>query len=498
MTARSDDARLPDLATVLPQRRQLYHSGAWHEPQAGGYEHTWNPANGESLGPCAVADAADVDTAVQAAHQAWRRWRDVPPLERAALLRRLAQVLRTHAPELALIDAANCGNPVRELANDALIAATQLDYFAGLVTELKGETIPMGPDAVNMTVREPLGVCVRIVAYNHPLMFVAGKLAPVLAAGNVAIMKPPQQAPLSSYRLMELIDGILPPGVLSVITGGAGAGQALVEHPLVRHVALIGSVPTGRAIARAAADQLKRVQLELGGKNACIVFPDIDPARAARAAIDGMNFAWCGQSCGSTSRLFVHEDIADRVVEEMCRQVQRFRPGIPTDPATTMGALISQAQFEKVMGYIDIARAEGARLLAGGGRPADPSLARGWFIEPTLFTDVRPGMRIAREEVFGPVLSILTWRDLDEMIEQVNAVDYGLTCSIWTRDLVRAHRTAARVEAGFVWVNQISRHFVGAPFGGYKLSGIGREESIDELREYTQIKNVHIALDPAG
>lgn len=487
----------PKVAAVLPRRRDLYYGGRW-QTSAGGYLETFNPATGESLGPCAEGNAQDVEAATQAAHRGFLEWRRVKPLERGALLRKVAQVLRENAQELALIDAANCGNPVKEMGADALIAAAQIDYFAGLVTEIKGQTQPMGEGVVNMFVREPLGVCARIVAYNHPLMFVAGKFGPVLAAGNVAIMKAPHQAPLSAFRMMELLDGILPPGVLNLLTGGAACGQALVAHPLIPHVAVIGSVPTGRAVARGAADRLKRVSLELGGKNACIVYPDADLAAATKAAVDGMNFTWCGQSCGSTSRLFLHESIHDQVVAGMQEHIKNYRPGIPTEMATTMGAIISQAQYEKIMSYIGIAKGEGAQLLCGGKRPDDPKLAKGWFVEPTVFTGVTQSMRIANEEVFGPLLSVLKWRDEETLFQQVNAVEYGLTCSIWTTSLANAHRAASRVEAGYVWVNNTSRHFIGAPFGGYKQSGIGREESIEELLDYTQIKNINITLNPAG
>ncbi|MAK55529.1 MAG: aldehyde dehydrogenase [Pusillimonas sp.] len=484
-----------DVARVLPKRRQLYAGGSWIEP-LGGYCDTWNPATGESLGRCAEANAADVNIIVERAQQGYLTWRKVKPLERAGLLRKIAQVLRENAEELALIDSANCGNPVKELAGDALAAAAQIDYFAGLVTEIKGETIPMGDGVVNLTTREPLGVCARIVAYNHPLMFVAGKLAPVVAAGNSAVMKAPSQAPLSTYRFMELIDGILPPGVLNIVTGGAVAGKALVNHPLVQHVALIGSVSTGRSIARAAADQLKKVSLELGGKNACIIFPDADIEAAIRGAVKGMNFGWCGQSCGSTSRLFVHESIYDQVVEGVLEQVQNFRPGIPTEMSTTMGSLVSKEQFDKVLNYIEIAKLDGCRLLYGGAPPTDSALAKGFFIEPTIFDGVTHDMKIAREEVFGPILSILKWSDTHEMLEQVNGVEYGLTCSIWTSNLSNAHLTASHVQAGYIWVNNVSQHFIGAPFGGYKMSGIGREESIEELINYTQVKNINITLSP--
>ena len=478
---------------VLPQHRDLYYGGAWHRPQ-GGYLDTFNPATGESLGPAAEANSADVDAAVRAAQQGFAIWRGMKPLERAGLLKKVAQVLRDNAFELALLDAANCGNPIIEMQRDALIAAAQIDYYAGLATEVKGETLPMGDGILNYTLREPYGVCARIVAYNHPIMFTAAKMAPPLIAGNAVIMKPPYQAPLSSYRMMELIDGILPPGVLNILSGGIECGQALVNHPDVPRLALIGSVPTGRAIARAGAERLKHVTLELGGKNACIIYPDADMDKAIPAAVNGMNFTWCGQSCGSTSRLFVHESIHDQVVEGMLKAIRHYQPGIPTDMATTMGCIVSQQQHEKIMSYIALGQQEGATLAYGGQRPSDPALAKGWFVQPTVFTNVTQKMRLANEEIFGPVLSVINWRDEAEMIEQVNAVEYGLTASIWTQNLATAHRTAARVQAGFVWVNHVGSHFIGASFGGYKQSGIGREEGFDELLTYTQHKNVHVVL----
>jgi betaine-aldehyde dehydrogenase len=483
----------PKIASVLPSRRDLYYGGKWHKP-GGGYLDTCNPATGLSLGACAEADTQDVDAAARAAHQAFQEWRQRKPIERATALKKISRVVLDHAEELALLDAANCGNPVKEMLSDVRVAATQLEYFAGLVTEVKGETIPMGDGVVNMTVREPFGVCARIVAYNHPLMFTAGKFASALAAGNTVIMKPPAQAPLSAYRLMELVDGILPPGVLNVVTGGKPCGEALTAHPLIPAVTLIGSVPTGRAIAKSAAGLLKHVGLELGGKNALIVYPDADLERAIEGAVRGMNFTWCGQSCGSTSRLFLHESVHDAVLAGVVEAAKRFKPGIPTEMDTTMGAIISKAQWDRIMSYIELGKKEGATLITGGKAPDDPRLANGFFIEPTIFADVTMDMRIAKEEIFGPVLSVLRWRDEEEMFEQVNRVEYGLTAAIYTTNLARAHRAAGRVEAGFVWINNSASHFLGSPFGGFKQSGNFREESIDELLSFTQIKNINITL----
>ncbi|MGP0090091.1 MAG: aldehyde dehydrogenase family protein [Xanthobacteraceae bacterium] len=478
---------------VLPSHRDAYYGGRWHKPVDGRYVEGINPGTGESLGKVMDGTAADAQAAIAAAKLAFGAWRRVLPLERAKLLRKIADVLRANADELAMIDAADCGNPYTEMKSDALVAAAQLDFFAGLVTEMKGASIPMGADAVNFSVREPYGVVGRIIPFNHPFMFAAGKSAAPLAAGNTVVIKPPEQAPLSSLRLAELIEGILPPGVWNLVPGGKEVGQALASHPDVASIALIGSVPTGRAVMRAAADTLKPVVLELGGKNALIAYPDADVDKVAAGAVGGMNFTWCGQSCGSTSRAFIHESIYDAVVEGLKQHAKKFKPGVPTDPATTMGAIVSKMQFDRIMSFIEGAKQEGATLIYGGGRPADPRLAKGFFIEPTIFA-VTEKNRIAREEIFGPVLSVLKWKNEEDMLRSVNSVEYGLTCSIWTNDLKTAHRAAAEVQAGFVWINEVSKHFLGTPFGGYKQSGIGREEGIGELLAFTQEKNIHINL----
>jgi len=480
--------------SALPRHREIYYGGAWHEPRSGLRAETLDPSTGASLGQVALAAPSDVDAAVAAARRGFAEWRAVAPLERSRILRRIAETVRQHADELALIDAANCGNPVREMTSDALVAAAQIEFFAGLVTEMKGASIPMGPDVVNFSVREPLGVVARIIPFNHPFMFAAGKSAAPLAAGNAVVVKPPDQAPLSALRLAELIGELLPAGVFNVVPGNRDTGAALAGHRDVAMVAIIGSVGAGRAVMRAASDTVKPLLLELGGKNALIAFPDADPQEVAAAMVAGMNFTWCGQSCGSTSRAFIHAGIHDRVLEASRSRIAAFRPGIATDPATTMGAIVTRTQLERVLTYIDVAKREGARLVCGGGRPADPKLAAGFFVEPTVFADVTPAMRIAREEVFGPVLCVFSWTDEAAMLREVNAVDYGLTCSIWTDDLSTAHRAAAAVQVGYVWINEVGRHFLGAPFGGVKQSGFGREECLEELLRFTQEKNIHMRL----
>lgn len=479
---------------ALPTASGHFYGGGWRDTIGGTLAQSISPSTGEVVGRFSMGSAADVDAAVRAAEAGFAVWSATPPLERARIMREVSAVIARHGRELAMIDAADGGNPVAEMSRDAANAAAQWQFFAGLVTEMKGASIPMGPDVVNFSTREPYGVVARIVAFNHPFMFTAAKAAAPIAAGNAVIMKPPEQAPLSALRLAELIGGLLPDGVFNVLTGGAEVGQRLSTNPDVSVVTLIGSVPTGRAVMRSAAETLKPILLELGGKNALIGFPDADPEEVAEAVVAGMNFIWCGQSCGSTSRAFIHEDIHDAVLEKVAEKIKRHRPGLPTDPSTTMGALVSKAQYDKTLSYIDIARNEGAKLLCGGKRPDDPALANGFFVEPTVFHGVEQSMRIASEEVFGPILSILKWSDWDRMIREVNAVEYGLTCSIWTNNIHQAHRTASVAKAGFIWVNEVSKHFLGTPFGGFKQSGIGREECLSELLAFTQEKNIHIRM----
>lgn len=482
------------LAVSLPEVRDLFYAGAFQEPK-GGYGTTANPANGASLGSMAMANGEDVDLAVRAAHEAFQEWRHLEPARRATCLRILADRIREEADHLGRLDSLNTGNPVSEMMKDAAAGAALIDYFAGIAGQAKGNTIPMGPHALNYAVLEPLGVVARIVAYNHPLMFLASRLAAPLAAGNTVVLKAPDQAPLSAYRLAEIVADIFPAGVVNILTGGRECGEALVAHKLVKKVTLIGSTETGRAILHGSADKIMPAQLELGGKNPFIMCADADLEHAIDGAIAGMNFVWAGQSCGSTSRCFVHRSIYEEVLQEFARRIPlRHQCGDPSDPATTMGSLISRAQFEKVMGFIDDSNKDGARLICGGGPPDDAALADGWFVEATVFADVTPEMRLFREEVFGPVLAVIPWDDEDELIAMVNDSEYGLTGAIWTSDLKRAHRLAGLVESGYIWINHVGAHFVGTDFGGYKSSGLGREEGFSELLAFTQSKNIHVSL----
>ncbi len=483
--------------SVLPQNRGLYYDGAWHKAALGRRIAVTNPADGSSLGEVDEASAEDVNHAVEAARKAQPAWRALAPTQRAAAVRQMAQKVRDHAEELALLDALDCGNPRSAMVGDMQVGAHLLDYFAGLATELKGETIPTAEGQLNYVVREPLGVVARIVPFNHPAMFVCAKIAAPLVAGNSVIIKPSEHTPLSALRLAELFDGLLPAGVLNIVNGQIEAGATLSEHEHVDNISLVGSIPTGKAVCRAAANTLKSTLMELGGKNAMVVFPDADLKKAAASAVHGMNFGWtAGQSCGSTSRLFLHESIYEEVLDQIIQQTNAIKLGLPEKVETEMGCLSSKPQFDKVMEYIRIGESEGARLVSGGNRLDEPALAGGYFVRPTVFADVTRDMRIAREEIFGPVLSVIRWSDEQSVLEMANELEFGLTASVWTKDLAVAHRAASALDVGYVWINGSSAHIPGAPFGGTKQSGLGREECLEELFAFTQTKNVNVTLEP--
>ncbi len=469
----------------------LYIAGQWSPSSSGRTLTSRNPATGEVLGKVPLADKEDVDRAVAAAKQAFAEWRDVPPTERAKCLEQLADRILQHAEELALMDAYDSGNAVAGMRGDIKISADTLRYFAAMLRELKGETRINGPRHLNLTLRQPLGVVAKINPFNHPFRFCAEKVAAPLAAGNSVVVKQPEQAPLSGLRFGELCEGIFPAGVVNVLTGDAVAGSALVRHRDVPRIAFIGSVETGRIIAREAAEGLKQVSLELGGKNPIIIFPDAQPQQAARLAIKGMNMNRQGQSCSSTSRVFVHQSIHQEVVKHLVAEAEKLPVGFPWLDEYEVGPIVSQEQYDRVMGYITSGKEEGAQLLTGGGKPEGEMYQQGFFIAPTVFDGVQPNMRIAREEIFGPVMSVFMWDDYESMIGHVNELVYGLTAAIVTNDLAQAMETASRVEAGYVWINSSGR-YLGAPYGGWKHSGIGQEECFEELLSYTQIKNVNM------
>jgi betaine-aldehyde dehydrogenase len=449
-----------------------------------------DPATEEPIAEIPVGDRRHVDTAVDAARDAAEQWRATPWTKRAAALRELAARLDERVEELALLDTRESGNPITGMRGDIRGAANELRYFAGIAGETKGDSFPEAPDTLSLTTLEPYGVVGRIVPFNHPLKFGAGKSAAPLAAGNAVVLKPSELTSLSTLEFARLADDVLPAGLLNVVTGpGEPTGAAIVEHPEIPRIAFTGSVPSGRAVLRAAAEHIKAVTLELGGKNPLIVFPDVDPKLAAAAAVDGMNFRRSmGQSCMSQSRVLVHADVKDAFVDELVAIVEGLRVGDPTSDETDMGPLAFEAHYRRVLDYIETGKREGAALVCGGARP--PGLDRGFYVQPTVFTEVGEDMTIAQEEIFGPVMSIIEWRDYEAMLATANRVEYGLTANIWTNDLSLAQRTARRVQGGLVWVNGRGRKPVGTPFGGYKHSGLGREGSLEELLSYTQRKSI--------
>lgn len=443
--------------------------------------------------PDATAD--DVDAAGDAAAAARAVWRKTPALERAALVLRFAASVEEHLEELALLDALDGGMPIANARVDVRIALSQMRMYAGFALEMKGQTIPAS-SGLHYTVREPVGVVAKIFPYNHPLMFACRMAAP-LVAGNPTIIKPPEAAPLSGLRLGELAREVFPPGVVNVLVGnGPAVPDRIVRNSHVRRIGFIGSEPTGRAIQRAAAESgVKQVSLELGGKNAMIVFPDADLDRAAEGAVLGMNFTWSGQSCGSTSRLLLHRSIHDDFVKAVARLVEARTIADPLDDASEQGTMINRAQYDKALRYVDIARGEGASVISGGAHAQGDALQEGLFVAPTIIVDVAPGSRIEQEEVFGPLLSVLRFDDEDEAVRIANDTANGLTASVWTTNLDRAHRVASDVEAGFVWINAAGPHYPNVPYGGIKASGVGgKEECLEELLGYTEEKVINVSF----
>ncbi|SBS77434.1 Betaine aldehyde dehydrogenase [uncultured Mycobacterium sp.] len=455
-----------------------------------------DPCTGDVLTQVPDCSSEDVDRVVATAHAAQRDWALRTPRQRGTALRALATLMRDHSEELALLDAIDGGFPLPAMRDDVNWAAEVLELMADAAFDIGGRTIPLSAN-LHYTLQQPYGVVARIVPFNHPVLFAGSKIAAPLMAGNAVVLKAPDQTPLSAIRLAQLAREVLPEGLFGVVTGhGATAGAALVAHPLVRRIGFIGSPGTGRHIQRLAAEHgVKYVTLELGGKNPMIVMPDADLEAAAKSAVAGMNFTTtAGQSCGSTSRLLLHEAIADEVIDLVVDQVAAIKVGDPLVDGTDMGPVIDQAQYSKSLRAIESGRAGGASVLTGGGR-AQGVGSKGWYVAPTVLAGVAPQADVARDEIFGPVLSVLTVRDEAEAVEVANSVDFGLTAAVWTNDLRQAHRMAAELDAGYVWINGSARHYWGLPFGGRKSSGVGSEESTEELLSYTQVKAVTVTLD---
>ena len=471
---------------------QMYVGGTWVDAADGAVLDSIDPTTEQAIATFPEACPEDVDTAVEAARRAAPGWQATPASERGELLGRFADHLEQHLDELAEIDSVDVGNPLDAMRNDVAAACREMRMFGGLATELKGSSSLNGERQFAYGLLEPYGVVGRIIPFNHPFKFAAGKSAPALAAGNCVILKPSEHASLSALRLAQLSEGYLPPGVLNVVTGsGRRVGAAIAEHPGIPRVAFTGSVPTGKAVMRAAAEHIKHVSLELGGKNPLIVLPDVDIEMAARGAIRGMNFARSqGQSCQSTSRVYVHRDIADEFTRRVVDLAAGLTVGDPLEPGTDLGPLAFRAHFERVVGYIRAGLDEGADMLTGGESDLKPGL----FVQPTVFGNVSQDMRIAREEIFGPVMALIEWSDLDDVTAMANDTTLGLTAAIWTNDITMAHTLARRIEAGYVWINGVAKRVPGTPFGGFKLSGLGKESSLEELLGFCRTKTVAVTL----
>ncbi len=480
--------KLQDMPMLIGGKLVASESGRWME--------SVNPATEAVIGRTPEGTAKDVSLAVEAAEKAQPEWAALPVSKRADYLHKLSEGMAKRADEILRIEVMDTGNTIFKMRDDVGKAIGQLKFFAGLGYETKGQSVPSTPTNMHFTLREPYGVVGRIIPFNHPISFAASRMAAPLIAGNTIVEKPSEQSPLSASILAEIAAEVMPPGVVNIVTGhGREAGDALVRHPRVKRIAFIGSVQTGMAIQRSAAEvAVKHVTLELGGKNPMIVFPDADYEKALAGAVGGMNFAWSGQSCGSTSRLFVHESLYDKFLADLVSKVSKLKLGDPLAEDSKMGPMNSKAQYEKVMHYIQAGKEDGARLMTGGTRPEGELFKKGYWIEPTVFAEVKRGMRIAQEEIFGPVLSVFKWKDADEVIEIANSTEYGLTAAIWTRDINTALTTARKVQSGHIWINGVSGHFKGMPFGGFKNSGIGREEGLEELLSYTEEKAIHIML----
>jgi betaine-aldehyde dehydrogenase len=478
-----------------PRTLKSWIAGNEVAPDAGECFENVNPATGEVVCYVAAANAAVLDHAVEAARAARLQWVALPAAERGRILNRVAALLRERKMELARLEVLDTGKPIQEAPEaDVGSAADCFEFFAGLTQIVQGEHMPFGEHAFAYTRREPLGVCAGIGAWNYPIQIASWKTAPALAAGNAMVFKPSELTPVTAVELAKIIEEAgAPAGLFSVVLGKGAVGAAMADHPAIAKISLTGSVPTGKRVMAAAAGTLKHVTMELGGKSALIVFDDADIEDSVSAAILA-NFFTQGEICSNGTRVFVQSGIRDAFVERLVARTRAMRVGDPLDPATQMGPLISADHLDKVLSYVACGEAEGARLLTGGRRIEEGALARGYFIQPAIFDRCRDDMTIVREEVFGPLLSVLAFNDEAEVVARANDTPFGLAAGVMTRDLARAHRTAAALEAGVVWINSYNLTPVAMPFGGSKQSGIGRENGLAALDFYTERKSVYVNL----
>jgi len=474
---------------------KLFINGVWREGAA--RLEVVNPATEEIIGSVAAATAQDIDDAVASARAALRGpWASLSARDRGRFLAKISQRILERIDEFARLETAHNGKPIFESRQIEIPAAAEcFEYYAGWADKIHGETIPVNGRYLTYTLREPVGVVAAIVPWNFPLLLTAWKVAPALACGNAVIVKPATQTPLTALALAEVAQEVgLPPGVINVVTGrGSEIGDYLVAHPGIDKIAFTGDTSTGRTVMRNAAGTLKHTTLELGGKSPNIVFADADLDAAVRGATTGI-FYGKGEVCAAGSRLLVESRIKEDFVARVAERARKMRPADPVDPKTRLGALVSRAQMDRVLGYVETGKREGATLVAGGNR-YDIGTGKGFFVEPTVFADVTPTMTIAREEIFGPVLAVIEFADAEEAIARANDCEYGLAAGIWTRDIKKAHTVASRLQAGTVWINAYNVYDTAAPFGGYKQSGFGREMGMHALTHYTQTKTVWVDLN---
>jgi aldehyde dehydrogenase (NAD+) len=480
----------------LKLQTDLFIGGKFVPSVSGKRFTTTNPATAESIADVAEGGLPDLDQAVAAARQAFESgpWSAMKPRQRGRILMKAAELLLSRADAFGQVETMDNGKPIFEAAKiDMPAAAECLSYFGESADKLYGETHPARPDAMLLTLREPVGVIGAITPWNFPLLQAMWKIAPALALGNTVILKPASATPLTALLFAELLaEAGLPPGAFNVVPGpGAAIGKAMAEHPGVDKISFTGETETGKAILRAAAGTVKRVSMELGGKSPNVVFADADLEAAAKGTINAI-FYGKGELCSAGSRLLVEESIHDALMEKVVERARKMAPGDPMNPKTRLGALVSEKQRDTVAGYVEAGKREGAKLLAGGNRASVDG--KGAFFEATVFDGVTPQMRIAKEEIFGPVLATLTFKDETEAVAVGNSTIYGLAAAVWTRDVKKALRTARALKAGTVWVNTYNLYDPGLPFGGYKQSGFGRERGFDALREYTQVKSVWVDL----
>ena len=474
--------------------------GRWQSARAGHLREIRDPGNGELIAKVQESNREDVISAIQAARKAFDSgpWRKTSALDRGKFLFKVAEAIRAQAKKLAELEVRNCGKPLAEAEFDISDAANCFEFYGGLATKIHGETMQVPANSLSFVVREPIGVCGQIIPWNYPLLMAAWKLAPALAAGNCCVLKPSEMTPLTALELAEIFRQIeLPTGVANIVTGpGPGAGEELATNPQVDKIAFTGGTVTGRKIMTGAATNIKKISLELGGKNPNVVFADAD----LPSAIDGALFAAFanqGEVCSAGSRLLVEKSIHKQLIEGMLAKIPKIKLGHGLTPNVKMGPLISATHRDKVESYIKLGLSEGAKLLCGGKRPQDAELSKGFLVEPTIFDNVGANMRIAREEIFGPVLTVTTFNSEEEAVRLANDTEYGLAAGIWTQNVQKAARVAQQVRAGIVWVNTYHPTFNELPWGGYKQSGIGRELGLYGIDEYLETKQVNINLDEA-